>query len=60
MLRFARNEAGKLKPLPRCGPFLAMRDSSRRTGTDRVEVPVPEATLLRPFAEYEADAGGAW
>jgi hypothetical protein len=34
MLRFTRNEAGKLKPLPRCGPFLAMRDLSRRVGSD--------------------------
>jgi len=137
MLRFARDEAGKLKPLPRCGPFLAMRDLSRRVGSDcavefdtnsysvpwrligervrvlvagetvrvthagvevachrrsggrrgrivddahfagvagavgrvirrpdegvtDVEGPIPEATLLRPLAEYEAVAGGAW
>lgn len=137
MLRFDRDEAGKLKPLPRCGPFLAMRDLSRRVGSDcavefdtngysvpwrligervrvlvagetvrithagvevachrrsggrrgrivddahfagvagaggrmiqasgdvaaEVEAPAPEATLLRPLAEYEAVAGGAW
>lgn len=34
MLRFARDEAGKLKPRPQCGPFLAMRDVSRRVGSD--------------------------
>ena len=34
MARFARNEAGRLKPLPRCGPFLAMRELSRRVGSD--------------------------
>ncbi|MFZ3584443.1 IS21 family transposase [Loktanella sp. DJP18] len=137
MLRFTRNEAGKLKPPPRCGPFLAMRDLSRRVGSDcavefdtngysvpwrltgervrvlvaaetvrithagvevvchrrsggrrgriiddahvagvagadgrairisgdsaaDVEGPIPEATLLRPLAECEAIAGGAW
>lgn len=137
MLRFARDEADKLKPLPQCGPFLAMRDLSRRVGSDcavefdtnsysvpwrligervrvlvagetvrithagvevachrrsggrrgrivddahfagvagadgrvirtsgdvaaEVEAPVPEATLLRPLAEYEAIVGGAW
>ena len=25
-LRFARDEAGRLKPLPHCGPFLAVRE----------------------------------
>jgi transposase len=33
-LRFARDEAGKLKPPPHCGPFLAMRELSRRVGPD--------------------------
>lgn len=33
-LRFARDEAGTLKPLPRCGPFLAARELSRRVGAD--------------------------
>lgn len=137
MLRFVRDEAGTLKPLPQCGPFLAMRELSRRVGSDctvefdtnsysvpwrligeRVRVLVagetvrvthagaevachrrsagrrgrvvehahfagvagaagqvirkpdegvmgmvpqlPEATLLRPLAEYGAVAGGAW
>lgn len=136
MLRFARDEAGKLKPLPQCGPFLGKRALSRRVAPDcavefdtnnysvpwrligeRVRVSVtgetvrithagvevachrrsggrrgriidhahfagvagaagrvtrisgegsadggqvPEATLLRPLAEYEAVAGGAW
>ena len=136
-LRFARDEAGKLKPLQRCGPFLAMRELSRRVGSDcavemdanaysvpwrligervlvlvtaetvrvthagvevachrrssgrrgriidpahfagvagaagRVirtvaetaqgeEAPIPMPALLRPLAEYEAVAGGAW
>lgn len=136
VLRFARDEADKLKPLPRCGPFLAMRELSRRVGADcaveldtnsysvpwrligervrvlvagervrithagvevachrrsggrrgriidhahftgvagaagqvvrtsgevaDVAVVIPETTLLRPLAEYEAIAGGAW
>lgn len=137
MLRFTRDEAGTLKPLPRCGPFLAMRELSRRVAPDcavefdtnsysvpwrligervrvliagetvrithagvevachrrsggrrgriidhahfagvagaagrvirisgdgaaDVEGPTSEATLLRPLAEYEAVAGGAW
>lgn len=137
VLRFARDEAGKLKPPPQCGPFLATRELSRRVGADcavefdtnsysvpwrligeRVRVLAtgetvrithagvevachrrsrgrrgriidhahfagvagaagrvirisggsvadvaaltPEATLLRPLAEYEAVAGGAW
>ena len=34
VLRFARDEAGTLKPLPRCGPFLATRELSRRVGPD--------------------------
>jgi transposase len=34
MLRFARDEAGKRKPLPQCGSFLAMRDVSRCVGSD--------------------------
>jgi len=29
-------------------------------GVTDVEGPIPEATLLRPLAEYEAVAGGAW
>jgi transposase len=33
-LRFARDEAGRLTPLPQCGPFLAMRELSRRVGPD--------------------------
>jgi transposase len=33
-LRFTRDEAGKLKPLQRCGPFLATRELSRRVGPD--------------------------
>ena len=33
-LRFARDEAGRLKPLPHCGPFLAVRELSRRVGSD--------------------------
>jgi transposase len=32
--RFARDEVGKLKPLPQCGPFMAMRELSRRVGPD--------------------------
>jgi len=136
VLRFARDEAGKLKPLPQRGPFLATRELSRRVAPDcavefdtnsysvpwrligeRVRVlvagetvrithagvevachrrsggrrgriidhahfagvagaagrvvrisgegsadggQIPEATLLRPLAEYEAVAGGAW
>lgn len=137
MLRFVRDEAKSLKPLPRCGPFLAMRELSRRVGSDcavefdtnsysvpwrligervrvlvagetvrvihagvevachrrsgarrgritdhahfagvagaagrvirstdddvtDVEALIPEATLRRPLAEYEAVAGGAW
>ena len=136
-LRFARDEAGRLKPLQRCGPFLAVRELSRRVGPDcavemdanaysvpwrligervlvlvtaetvrithagvevachrrsagrrgriidpvhfagvagaagRVigtvaetaqgeEAPTPMPALLRPLAEYEAVAGGAW
>jgi len=133
-LRFARDEAGRLKPLQRCGPFLAVRELSRRVGPDcavemdanaysvpwrligervlvtaetvcvthaGVEVachrrsagrrgriidpvhfagvagaagrmirtvaetgeddaPIPMPALLRPLAEYEAVAGGAW
>jgi transposase len=135
--RFTRDEATRLKPLPPCGPFLAIRELSRRVGPDcavefdtnaysvpwrligeRVRVlvaagtvrvshagvevachqrsagrrgrivdpvhfagvagaigrvvrapggagadgegPIPEAALLRPLAEYEAVAGGAW
>ncbi len=34
MVRFARDEAARLKPLPDCGPFLAARDLSRRVGPD--------------------------
>lgn len=34
MARFRRDEAGRLKPLPQCGPFLAMRELSRRVGPD--------------------------
>jgi hypothetical protein len=34
VLRFARDEAGKLKPLPHGGPFLAVRELSRRVGPD--------------------------
>lgn len=137
MQRFARDEAGKLKPLPQCGPFLAMRELSRRVASDcavefdtnsysvpwrligervrvlvtgdtlrithagvevachrrsggrrgriidhthfagvagaagrvirppddvgaDIETLIPEATLLRSLAEYEAIAGGAW
>ena len=33
-LRFARDEAGALKPLPGHGPFLAARELSRRVGPD--------------------------
>ena len=33
-LRFARDEANRLKPLQRCGPFLAARELSRRVGPD--------------------------
>ena len=33
-LRFARDEAARLKPLPQCGPFLAARELSRRVGAD--------------------------
>lgn len=33
-LRFARDEAAKLKPLPQCGPFLVARELSRRVGPD--------------------------
>ncbi len=33
-LRFTRNEAAMLKPLPCCGPFLAARELSRRVGAD--------------------------
>lgn len=32
--RFSRDEAASLKPLPQCGPFLAMRELSRRVGSD--------------------------
>jgi transposase len=32
--RFTRDEATRLKPLPQCGPFLAMRELSRRVGSD--------------------------
>ena len=32
--RFVRDEAAALKPLPRCGPFLAARELSRRVGSD--------------------------
>ena len=133
-LRFERDEARALMPLPGCGPFLAARELSRRVGPDcaveldtnaysvpwrligeRVRVlvtaemvrithagievahhrrsggsrgritdrthfdgvagaagrviregatvddaPVETPTLLRPLAEYEAVAGGAW
>ncbi len=34
MSRYARHEAGMLKPLPQCGAFLAMRDLSRRVASD--------------------------
>lgn len=34
MARFVRDEAAKLKPLQRCGPFLAARELSRRVGPD--------------------------
>ncbi|MBV0890241.1 hypothetical protein KTN05_00015 [Paracoccus sp. Z118] len=34
MLRFARDEAGTLKPLQGRGPFLALRELSRRVGPD--------------------------
>ena len=34
MARFRRDEAGRLKALPRCGPFMAMRELSRRVGPD--------------------------
>ena len=34
MVRFARDEAARLKPLPDCGPFLAARELSRRVGPD--------------------------
>jgi transposase len=135
MVRFVRDEAARLKPLPDCGPFLAARELSRRVGPDcaveldtnaysvpwrligervrvlvtaetvrithagvevachrrsagrrgritdrahfdgvagaagrliRVETSedacsaVPAPALLRPLAEYEAVAGGAW
>lgn len=133
MLRFARDEAGKLKPLPHCGSFMAARELSRRVGpdcavemdtnaysvpwrligervrvlvtaemvsithagaevachrrsagrrgriidpahfagvagvagrvrtpTDEIEAPISMPALLRPLAEYEAVAGGAW
>ena len=33
-LRFERDEAAMLKPLPQCGPFLAARELSRRVGPD--------------------------
>ena len=33
-LRFERDEAAILKPLPQCGPFLAARELSRRVGPD--------------------------
>ena len=33
-LRFARDEAGKLKSLPHCGSFMAARELSRRVGPD--------------------------
>ncbi len=33
-LRFARDEAGRLKPLPHCGSFMATRELSRRVGSD--------------------------
>ncbi len=135
MVRFARDEAAALRPLPDRGPFLAARELSRRVGADcaveietnaysvpwrligeRVSVlvtaetvqvthagievarhprsadrrgrftdrahfegvagaaggvvredaeaaeaaPIPAPALLRPLAEYEAVAGGAW
>jgi len=140
MLRFARDEAGALKPLQDRGPFLALRELSRRVGPDcavemdtntysvpwrligervrvlvaadtvrithagldvachrrsagrrgrivdpvhfagiagaagrairkithtagtdtDVDAAIPNPTLLRPLAEYEAAAGGAW
>lgn len=132
-LRFARDEAGHLKALPRCGSFMAMRELSRRvapdcavemdtnaysvpwrligervrvlvtaetvrvthagievachlrsagrrgriidpahfagvagaagrvtTSTDAIDAPIGVSALLRPLAEYEAVAGGAW
>ncbi len=34
MVRFARDEAKALQPLPGCGPFLAARELSRRVGPD--------------------------
>ena len=34
MARFARDEAGALRPLPGRGPFLAARELSRRVGAD--------------------------
>lgn len=34
MVRFRRDEADRLKTLPRCGPFMAMRELSRRVGPD--------------------------
>lgn len=34
MLRFARDEGARLKPLAQCGPFLAARELSRRVGPD--------------------------
>ncbi len=34
MVRFVRDEAARLKPLPDCGPFLAARELSRRVGPD--------------------------
>ena len=133
MLRFARDEAGKLKPRAHCGSFMAARELSRRVGpdcavemdtnaysvpwrligervrvlvtaemvsithagaevachrrsagrrgrivdpahfagvagvagrvrtpTDEIEAPISMPALLRPLAEYEAVAGGAW
>ncbi len=132
-LRFARDEMGKLKPLPHCGSFMAARELTRRVGpdcavkmdtnaysvpwrligervrvmvtaeavcvthagvevachrrsagqrgriidhahfvgvagaagrvrtpTDVIEAPIEMPSLLRPLAEYEAVAGGAW
>ncbi len=133
-LRFARDEGGKLKPLPRCGSFMAARELSRRVGPDcavemdtnaysvpwrligervrvlvtaeavrvthagvevachrrsagrrgrivddahfagvagatgrvmassigGIDAPIAPMALLRPLAEYEAVAGGAW
>jgi transposase len=34
MVRFVRDEATRLKPLPGCGPFLAARELRRRVGPD--------------------------